>query len=99
MRTPRGFSAKLEQYNRSSSLRSGKLRNQQSPAKTNRLSHPSQSILQTLEFAFQIKVLDLVPIQVRVKEFHGIDFCAASVTYGCLIDDIVKVNIRIVSVL
>jgi hypothetical protein len=96
MRTPRGFSAKLEQDNRRSlSLRSGKLRNRQSPAKTNRLSHPSHGVLQSFEFTFQIKVLDLVPIQVRVKEFYGINLRAASVTCGCLIDDIVKVDIRI----
>jgi len=99
MRTPRGFSAKLEQYNRSSSLRSGKLLNRQSPAKTNRSSHPSHGVLQPFEFAFQIKVLDLVPIQVRVKEFYGIDFRAASVTHDCLIDHIVKVDVRIMCAL
>ncbi len=94
MRTPRGFSAKREPYNRSSSLRSGNLAGNRR-AKTNLLSHPPHGVLQPFELTFQIEVFDLVAIEVRVKELYGVDLRAASVTYGSLIVDIVEVNIRV----
>jgi len=59
------------------------------------LSHSSHGVLQPFEFTFQIEILDLMPVQVRIEEFYRIDFRAASVTHGCLIDNIVHMDIRI----
>jgi hypothetical protein len=95
LRTPRGFSAQLEHLG-PFELALGKLIAGKSRAKNDSLSHSSHGVLQPFEFTFEIKIFYLVPIQMRLKKFRGINLSAAAVTYGGVISNIMESNVMVI---
>jgi hypothetical protein len=52
--------------------------------------------LEPFEFTFEIKIFYLVPIQMRIEKFCGINLRAAAVTHGSMISNVMKLNVRLI---